>query len=105
MSHGWGVVAANPWLFAMLGVSSAAVNLFSFLAIRLTSSLTFKTVGCMKNVFVVWLGVLLGDRVSGMQLIGYGIAILGFVYYTLVQHRARQAQQVAAPGTSQKKEQ
>lgn len=100
---GFAIAAQNPWLIAGLGVSSAAVNLFSFLAIRLTSSLTFKTVGCMKNAFVVWLGVLLGDKVSRMQLVGYGIAMLGFVQYTVTQQRARQARQAQQSAAETKK--
>lgn len=70
MAYGFRVAASNPGIVASLGLASASVNLFSFLAIHLTSSLTFKTVGCMKNVFVVWMGVLMGDKVSGMQLVG-----------------------------------
>lgn len=93
VAYGFQIAAANPGIFAALAVASASVNLFSFLAIRLTSSLTFKTVGCMKNVFVVYLGVLMGDKVSRMQLLGYFIAILGFVQYTVLQQRARQARQ------------
>lgn len=61
--YGWAIARENPGLLALLAVSSAAVNVTSFLAIRLTSSLMFKVTGCMKNVAVVWLGVLMGDKV------------------------------------------
>jgi hypothetical protein len=90
-AYGFRIAVRNPGIFAALAVASASVNLFSFLAIRLTSSLTFKTVGCMKNVFVVYLGVLMGDQVTAMQLVGYLIAIGGFVKYTVEQQRTRQA--------------
>ena len=90
-AYGLRIAATNPGIFAALAVASASVNLFSFLAIRLTSSLTFKTVGCMKNVVVVYLGVLMGDKVTTMQLVGYLIAIGGFVKYTVEQQRTRQA--------------
>jgi hypothetical protein len=92
-AYGLRIAAANPGIFAALAVASASVNLFSFLAIRLTSSLTFKTVGCMKNVVVVYLGVLMGDTVTTMQLVGYLIAIGGFVKYTVEQQRTRQARE------------
>ncbi len=61
--YGWAIAWENPGLLALLAVSSAAVNVTSFLAIRFTSSLMFKVTGCMKNVAVVWLGVLMGDKV------------------------------------------
>jgi len=80
--YGWAIARENPGLLALLAVSSAAVNVTSFLAIRLTSSLMFKVTGCMKNVAVVWLGVLMGDKVSRTQLVGYAIAMAGFVHYS-----------------------
>jgi hypothetical protein len=103
-AYGFRIAVDNPSIFAALAVASASVNLFSFLAIRLTSSLTFKTVGCMKNIFVVYMGVLMGDQVTTMQLVGYLIAIAGFVKYTFEQQRARQSrlrqqQQTAARKT------
>lgn len=61
--YGWAIARENPGLLGLLALSSAAVNVTSVLAIRLTSSLMFKVTGCMKNVAVVWLGVLMGDKV------------------------------------------
>lgn len=61
--YGWVIAEENPRLLVLLALSSAAVNFMSFLAIRLTSSLTFKVTGCIKNIAVIGLGVLLGDKV------------------------------------------
>lgn len=38
--------------------------------------------GCVKNTVVVWCGVLMGDRIDAVQIMGYGISVLGFALYT-----------------------
>ena len=83
MHQGYGTFIA-----AML--IGAVVNLATALAIHNTSSLTFKVFGCLKNTFVVLYGMAMGDHVSSMQLLGYGVSVAGFVWYT--QHKRSQAE-------------
>lgn len=81
LQYGWRAALRMPGLLAMLMISSVAVNVSTCLSIRLTSSLTFKTAGCLKNAAVIMIGVLSGDVVSGTQIIGYAIAVGGFANY------------------------
>lgn len=77
------LVASNPWVFVRAGSMSGLVNLTSYLAIGTTSSLTFKVSGCLKNLGVVWYGVVThGDVVTGWHMLGYGVSLAGFVIYT-----------------------
>ena len=52
-----------------------------------TSSLTFKIVGVVKNVVVIMGGVVMGERVAGLQMCGYMVSTLGTVYYSVVRSR------------------
>ena len=36
----------------------------------------------MKNTMLVWVGVLMGDVVTGTQLWGYSVSVFGFALYT-----------------------
>ena len=69
----------------------ATVNLATALAIRASSGLTFKVFGCLKNVFVILYGMSRGDHVSAAQLLGYGVSLSGFAWYT--KHKRKQSLQ------------
>lgn len=81
LNYGWRIGWQMPGLLSLLMLSSVLVNISTCLSIRLTSSLTFKTAGCLKNAAVILFAALRGDVVSGAQLLGYSIAIGGFVNY------------------------
>jgi hypothetical protein len=77
------LLATNPWVFVQAGITSSLVNLTSYLAISTTSSLTFKVSGCLKNLGVVWYGVVThGDVVTVRHLLGYALSLAGFVIYS-----------------------
>lgn len=77
------LLATHPWVFVQAGVTSSLVNLTSYLAISTTSSLTFKVSGCLKNLGVVWYGVVThGDVVTLRHLVGYALSLAGFVIYS-----------------------
>lgn len=62
---------------------SGLVNLTSYMAIATTSSLTFKVAGCMKNLLVVWYGVVVhGDHITVGHLVGYAVSVAGFALYS-----------------------
>ena len=81
-SHGLAVAAREAPLFALASVLGFTVNLATFLGIKYASSLTVKCVGCVKNALIVYVGVLQGERVSGLQLLGYGLSVAGFGGYS-----------------------
>lgn len=92
--HTWPGFAASPHGIQMLAASmfmGTLVNLATALAIRTSSSLTFKVFGCVKNSCVVLYGVVgMGERLSSWQLLGYIISVAGFAWYTI--HKRTQMQ-------------
>jgi hypothetical protein len=83
MAGGLQLVLDHPLSFFNAFFISFLVNLTCFFAIQNTSSLTFKVAGCVKNVIVVWYGVLLqGEVVTGLQMLGYLVSVLGFALYS-----------------------
>ena len=44
--------------------------------------------GCVKNAAVVWMGVALGDSLTGKEAMGYGLSLLGFLGYTFLRSSA-----------------
>lgn len=85
---GWVVLQAHPWDFVLATAISFLVNLFCYLAIKYVSATSFKVAGCLKNVLVVWGGILQGDVVTPMELQGYGISLAGFVLFSASRWRA-----------------
>ncbi|KAL6751170.1 hypothetical protein V8C86DRAFT_2784101 [Haematococcus lacustris] len=74
---------SHPLAFLMAFTMSFLVNLTCFFAIKYTSSLTFKVAGCVKNVAVVIYGVIAQrEVVSGLQMLGYVVSVVGFAIYS-----------------------
>lgn len=82
-------VAQSPGQYLLASCAGFAVNVTTYWAIEATSSLTFKVFGCVKNALVVWAGVLMGDKVSHRQFIGYAISVIGFGMYTHIKARPK----------------
>jgi hypothetical protein len=66
--QGLAIMLARPWDFAVAAVVSFLVNLFCYLAIKHVSATSFKVAGCLKNVLVVWGGILQGDVVTAKEV-------------------------------------
>lgn len=82
----------NSRLFTCAIAGSCALNWLSYLAIRSSGALTLKIVGCVKNVLVVWVGVLQGEHVGLGELGGYALSLAGFVLYSVAgTHKAKVA--------------
>lgn len=81
---GLALMANKPLHYLAAIFMGFLVNLSTAFAIKVTGSLTFKVVGCVKNTMLVWVGILMGDVVSQAQLVGYSISIAGFALYTHV---------------------
>ena len=82
MRVGFSLIKAKPLWYLTAVSLGFVVNVAAALGIQKTSSLTFKVVGCVKNTAVVWFGILLGDRVEGLQFLGYTVSLLGFLLYS-----------------------
>jgi drug/metabolite transporter (DMT)-like permease len=88
-------IADRPLTYALAAVLGFAVNASATSAIKHLSSLTLKVVGqAGHSVLVVASCFLFGDRLTTVQLIGYAIALAGFVAY----HRAKAVQSGHANG-------
>jgi hypothetical protein len=75
-------VSCHPSRYLLAATGGFVVNLTTFWAIKATSGLTFKVLGCVKNSFVVCAAVLMGDVISLQQMCGYFVSVVGFVMYT-----------------------
>jgi hypothetical protein len=69
-----------PLLFAS-GCIGIAVNFASFLVIKLTSSLLTKLLVAARNAGLVLFFIAYGEKVSGIQVVGYGITLVAFTGY------------------------
>lgn len=78
------VIFNNFPLFLLASCMGLGVNYLSNIVIQLTSSLTMKVLGTLRNIFTIFLGVLFySEAITSQEVIGYSIALLGFVAYNL----------------------
>ena len=69
-------------MFLAAGGMGAVVNLVSYSLIQLTSSLTLKVITTIRNVGVVFIGIIcFRESVTNYQFMGYSIALIGFMMY------------------------
>ena len=88
MKYGFALIQAKPlWYLGAVSLGFV-VNVAAAMGIQTTSSLTFKVVGCVKNTLVVWCGILLGDHVGGLQMLGYSVSLAGFLLYSQMKLKA-----------------
>lgn len=87
MSNGLALMAHKPLHYLAAIFMGFLVNLSTAFAIKVTGSLTFKVVGCVKNTLLVWVGILMGDVVTREQLLGYTVSVVGFALYTHVKYK------------------
>lgn len=78
-----GAIQALPVIFNIC-LMSLLVNVSSYLAIKCTSSTTFKVAGCFKNAATLWLGTFRGDVVTVREVQGFVISTVGFLWYIWV---------------------
>ncbi|MEW5310383.1 MAG: hypothetical protein WDW38_002186 [Sanguina aurantia] len=82
----------NPLLLAGSAVSALSLNLAVFLLIGRTSALTMNVAGVMKDWILIGLSVIMyKSHVSTMQLVGYGIAFVGVLFYNNSKNLAQPA--------------
>ena len=78
------IILSNPLIFVTASVMGLCINFLSYLVIQSTSSLTMKVLGTMRNIFTIFLGVTFyAEIVSRNELLGYIVALIGFVCYNV----------------------
>lgn len=81
----WQVVAENPLSFAIVAFAGVGVNASAIMVVKLSSSLTLKVIGTVKDACLITAGVLfLGEMVSSVQFYGYLISVIGFLAYNII---------------------
>jgi len=79
---GFGKIIQSPHKYACAAILGFFVNLLTLAVIKSTSSLTFKVIGQVKNTLVILVSVaLFGSAITGVQVIGYAISMVGFAVY------------------------
>jgi drug/metabolite transporter (DMT)-like permease len=77
------VPRAHLYEFAVSACLGFAVTALGYATIKLTNSLTLKVLGNVRNVVTILAAVaLFGEVVTWLQVLGYGVSIGGFAYYT-----------------------
>ena len=97
------IMRENALVFALASSMGFGVNLLTLGVVKMTSSLTYKVVGQVKNAFTVYFSVLVfGNPVTGLQVLGYGSAIAGFLWYNKqkLDGKAREEGAPRGPGTA-----
>jgi len=92
---GLAIMQKHPGYFVAAALLGFCINFASFLVIKYTSSLTLKVLSNARNAAIVVAAALLfSEPVTGQQVVGYTITLVGFLYYNQV--RAAQSQQKAS---------
>jgi drug/metabolite transporter (DMT)-like permease len=83
-SGGFDIILSNPAPFLVAGLTGIGVNFISYFVIQYTSSLSMKILGTIRNVIMVFVGVLFYNEViSTSEALGYSISLAGFIAYNL----------------------
>jgi len=83
--HHW-LICEYPWHFGAASLLGLIVNFLGLMVVQVTSSLTVKILNTVRCIGLVVFGVLFyGERCSMTELVGYGIALLGFFVYNWAQ--------------------
>ena len=79
------LVANSPFLYLMAACLGFAVNSLAYLVIILSSSLTLKILGTVKNAALVWFCVVFfGEPVTLVESAGYAASLAGFMWYNRI---------------------
>ncbi|KAK8047608.1 hypothetical protein PG996_015672 [Apiospora saccharicola] len=72
----------GPWMLVLNGLVAFLLNVSSVMLIGKTSGLVLHLTGILKNILLVVASVFIwGTAISPVQILGYGMALTGFVFY------------------------
>jgi drug/metabolite transporter (DMT)-like permease len=78
-------LAVHPGYVLASAVAGFGVNAAAMAVITLASALTLKVLGICKDIGLVMYGVaMLGEHVGQTQMAGYGVSLLGLVWYNAI---------------------
>jgi len=79
----WAIVAAYWHWFIAGMILGICINFIGMFVIKHTSGLMLKLIGVVRNNCLVLFSILfLGEKTSLIQMIGYFVSVVGFVWYT-----------------------
>ena len=82
--HAFSIILSNPFVFSFAAFAGIAVNYLGYALLQVTSGLTLKILGSVRSIGLVYIGVLFYDeQVTRKEMIGYGIAMIGLIFYNL----------------------
>lgn len=86
-THTYTKIISHMYLFIASGTSGFLVSLLGFHIIKSSSALTLKVLVAFRSVVLVGIGVyILGEVITALEAVGYGISLCGFLWYNIEKH-------------------
>ncbi|MCI03885.1 putative sugar phosphate/phosphate translocator, partial [Trifolium medium] len=88
----------NFWIFFSNALCALALNFSIFLVIGRTGAVTIRVAGVLKDWILIALSTVIfpESTITGLNIIGYGIALCGVVMYNYIKVRDVRASQITA---------
>merc|ERR1712228_12977 len=84
------IINKYSFVFLLAGLLGFFVNVASFMVTKVTSGLYLKALNAFRNVCLVIACVaIFGDVVTGQQIVGYAVTLVGFGYYNYIKLKAK----------------
>ncbi|OIV95344.1 hypothetical protein TanjilG_07500 [Lupinus angustifolius] len=89
----------NFWIFFSNALCALALNLATFLVIGRTGAVTIRVAGVLKDWLLITLSTVLfpESKITGLNIIGYAIALIGVVFYNYLKLRDVRTTQTPTP--------
>ena len=89
-TEAWRIPLQNPLPFVASSILCFAVAFATFLVIKATNSVTLKVLGTARSAgLVVWSAVVLGERITPLELGGYSLSLCAFAAYNVFKVQGR----------------
>jgi len=83
-SGSFAIAREHPWMFLLSGLAGLGVNVFSFVIVKHTSSMTLKTMTMARNgALVLASAVFMGETITTLEAVGYSGLLFFFALYTI----------------------
>jgi len=90
MDHGFYTMRSNLLTFCFAALLGFGVNLIGYFVMKLTSALTLKILGAIRNIGLIVVScIFFGDIVGLKQSLGYAVTLGGFALYNYVRMRKK----------------